>query len=55
MISHLETLAGEAVASLKAVQEQASAEIESLKTSLSLVTAERDQLLSEKGTKVEML
>lgn len=50
-IAHLETLAGEAINGLKAVQVQASAEIDSLKKQLVAVEEERDQLLAEKGAK----
>ena len=46
-IGHLEQLAVEAVNGLKAVQEQASAEIELLRKKLAVVEAERDDLLAK--------
>jgi hypothetical protein len=46
-IVHLESLAVEAVNGLKAVQEQASAEIDLLRKKLAMVEAERDDLLAK--------
>ncbi|KAL3918683.1 MAG: hypothetical protein SGILL_004118 [Bacillariaceae sp.] len=50
-IGHLEQLAVEAVNGLKAVQEQASAEIELLRKKLAVVEAERDDLLAKSAAK----
>jgi molecular chaperone GrpE (heat shock protein) len=47
-IAHLETLAGEAVASLKTVQEQAAAEFDSLRKQLEQAQAERHSVLTFK-------
>ena len=47
-ITHLESLAQEAITGLKTVQEQASAEINALRKKLEELQAERDRLLAER-------